>query len=471
MVPDRKGTCLVNATIRHSGSRIEVRADDPTLTGQAGMLAAATLIERLEVVEAIDDAVGPIKERDRGLSAGEFVTSLAECLIGGGDFLSDLDHARADQAGAFLRAVTPPPSTTANSLARRFGDEQIAALQRANAQIVQRGFAGLPRGERRRLHTERPTVDVDSTEIEIYGAAKRASAYNYLGQRAVRALPATWANLGVTLAADLFAGNIDPRSRAIPVIQQALSCLPAGLRRPIVRLDSGFFALPVINTIRDCGADWAVAVPRNRAVWRAIRAVKRGSWRPALDLPGAEIAELDYQPSGWPPCRAMVRRVRYRPDQISTNPRARRRRTIDPDQLALFDTGKHGALYGYSIICTSLRGRPERIEHWFRQRTQIEDRIRDTKLGYALRHLPSGHPHVNHTWAWAAHLALNLTVLLQAIAYPNDQRAHAKRLRRELLCIPGRLTTHARSYTLHLPTGYEHIIDGLRRLDRLRPAA
>jgi len=471
MVPDPKGTCLVNATIRHGGSRIEVRADDSTLTAHAGMLAAATLIERLEVIETIDAAVGPIKERDRGLSAGEFVTSLAECLIAGGDFLADLDHARADEAGAFLRSVVPPPSTTANSLARRFGNEQISALAQANAYVVKRGFAALARRDRRRLTAERPTVDIDSTEIEVYGAAKRASAYNYLGQRAVRALPATWANLGVTLAADLFAGDIDPRSRAIPVIQQALDALPAGLRRPIVRLDSGFFARSVITAIRDAGSDWAVAVPRNRAVWHAIRAVKKGSWRPAVDLPGAEIAELDYRPNGWPPGRAIVRRVRYRPQQISHNPRARRRRTIDPDQLALFDTGRHSALYGYSIILTSLRGRPERIEHWFRQRTQIEDRIRDTKLGYALRHLPSGHPNVNHTWAWAAHLALNLTVLLQAIAYPNEARAHAKRLRRELLCVPGRLTTHARSYTLHLPTGYGHIIEGLRRLDRLRPAA
>ncbi len=435
------------------------------------MLLVSTLIDRLALVDAVDEMVGPIKQRDRGLTAGEFVASLVECLVGGGDFLSDLDHARADEVGAQLRSVEPPPSTTANSLARRFGGEQIAAVEMANAHIVRRGFASLPRAQRRQLQAQRPTIDLDSTEIEVYGAAKRGVAYNYLGQRAMRALPATWANLGVTLAADLFDGATDPRSRAVEVLHRALDALPEGLRRPIVRLDSGFFAEPIITAIRDAGADWAVAVPRNPAVWRAIRAVNKRSWRPALDLPGAHVADLDYQPAGWPPCRAVVRRVRYRPDEISHNPRARRRRTIDPDQLALFDAGNAGVLYSYSIILTNLRGRPDRIEHWFRQRTQIEDRIRDTKLGYALRHLPSGHPNVNQTWAWAAHLALNLSVLLQAIAYPDDQRAHAKRLRREVLHIAGRLTSHARRHVLHLGTDSDHIIRGLRRLDRLRPAA
>jgi len=45
------------------------------------------------------------------------------------------------------------------------------------------------------------------------------------------------------------------------------------------------------------------------------------------------------------------------------------------------------------------------IEAWFRRRTDIEDRIREAKLGAGLRRLPSGRKSVNTAWMWAALLA------------------------------------------------------------------
>jgi hypothetical protein len=49
-----------------------------------------------------------------------------------GDYLSDLDGFRADQAAAALRAVSnPPASTTAATLARRFGPDELAGIQAA----------------------------------------------------------------------------------------------------------------------------------------------------------------------------------------------------------------------------------------------------------------------------------------------------------------------------------------------------
>ena len=45
------------------------------------------------------------------------------------------------------------------------------------------------------------------------------------------------------------------------------------------------------------------------------------------------------------------------------------------------------------------------IEAWFRCRTDIEDRIREAKLGAGLRHLPSASRGVNTVWMWGALLA------------------------------------------------------------------
>ena len=68
------------------------------------------------------------------------------------------------------------------------------------------------------------------------------------------------------------------------------------------------------------------------------------------------------------------------------------------------------------MIITSLEGGPVDIEHWFRERAQVEERLKDSKLGMALRHLPSGHKVVNAVWMWSAFLALNISSVLSAFA-------------------------------------------------------
>lgn len=40
------------------------------------------------------------------------------------------------------------------------------------------------------------------------------------------------------------------------------------------------------------------------------------------------------------------------------------------------------------------------IEAWFRKRALVEERIKDSKLGLALRHLTSGYETVNRAWMW-----------------------------------------------------------------------
>jgi Transposase DDE domain group 1 len=147
----------------------------------------------------------------------------------------------------------------------------------------------------------------------------------------------------------------------------------------------------------------------------------------------------------------VVRRVAIPARQLAADPRSRRRRTIDPQQLRLALAGKLDRVYGYSVILTSLAEDPVTIEAWFRHRADIQDRIRDAKLGFALRHLPSGQLAVNRVWLWAALLALNLSAWTQALALPGSGRAHAKRLRRELVCVPGRVLHHARRTVLRLP--------------------
>ncbi|MGB3441771.1 MAG: hypothetical protein WBA97_23755 [Actinophytocola sp.] len=70
------------------------------------MAAVTELVERLGVVSALDAAVGPIKQRDRGFGAGEVLVGLAAAQMAGEDFLVGLDRQRGDVAG---QVITPVP--------------------------------------------------------------------------------------------------------------------------------------------------------------------------------------------------------------------------------------------------------------------------------------------------------------------------------------------------------------------------
>ena len=74
--------------------RIEVRADDRSLTGHGGLVVIGDLAEKLDLIALIDGEIDqerrarPVKTRRRGASPGELVVSLAECQLVGGAFLT-----------------------------------------------------------------------------------------------------------------------------------------------------------------------------------------------------------------------------------------------------------------------------------------------------------------------------------------------------------------------------------------------
>jgi hypothetical protein len=184
------------------------------------------------------------------------------------------------------------------------------------------------------------------------------------------------------LAADLLAGDTDPRAGVVARCHRALAGLEQaapGHGQVRVRGDIGYFTKDIADAVIAAGCDFAIGANRNPATWRAAA-----------------------------------------------------------------------------------------VESWYRHRTDIEGRIRDANHGAALRHLPSGDPAVNTAWMWGALLAVNLSAWRHELGGLDHGagrgRAHLNRLRREPICIPGRVVRHARRITLRLPAGVTRLAEVLARL-------
>jgi len=179
--------------------RVRIGAPDPSVTRFAGMAAVTELIDRLGMIRLLDAVIGPIKERDRGFTGGQLLVGMACAQLAGEDFLVGLDRYRADAAGQLLAAGPGVCSTTAAGLARRFTDGQWRAVETGLGNIAAAALDILTAvaPQRAALLSETVTIDLDTTDVEVYGRHKREVAFNHQGQRVGRPHVACWSENSV----------------------------------------------------------------------------------------------------------------------------------------------------------------------------------------------------------------------------------------------------------------------------------
>jgi len=440
------------------------------------MAISGELCRQLRVVEVLDAElraarVSPVKQRRRGLSPGEFAVAVAECQLAGAECFDDVDDVRADRAGARLRAVAGTPSApTARQLARRFKLGHIRAIERG----VARAGSELDR-KLGRDPTRPVTFDLDASETKVFGRKKRGTGRSRHGHLAYNSYVVTWANRGRALTSELKGGNQAriTAQESGQMLGRAERLLPAEHGQITVRGDTGFYSLELMLDCRKRKMRFSFSATRTTAMWAKLQEIDEHAWVDAIDMRGAQVAELAFTPKGWryEPLRLIVRRVPITAEEIQAgSPKARRRKTIPPEQLQMVIDGELSSTYGYSFIVTDIPNdemTTAEVEHFHRQRAQIEERFKDVKLGQALRHLPSGKLAANRLWLCCCLLALNLSAFIcdispaaaasgQADEQHTPLRRHAKALRRILFCVPSRIVHTARRTIVRLAEDFPH---------------
>ena len=135
----------VTAVTGRRRGRIVIGESDPSLVRYAGLAVTGELAQRLRLVELVDAELSverrarPVKVRRRGLSPGQLVVALSECQLVGGEFFSDLEEVRADEAGSGLRTVAATP--LAPTVLQRAKDFGVCTVSESSARA--RGWASI----------------------------------------------------------------------------------------------------------------------------------------------------------------------------------------------------------------------------------------------------------------------------------------------------------------------------------------
>ena len=420
---------------------VRVAFDDRRAVSDAGIVLVGTLASRLGI-EALAARFVRLGERVGAANAGRKVMTLIFAMVLGADCIDDCDLLRSGRLSALLGAVAAP--STLGTFLRAFTFGHVRQLDRLLAETLARAWrAGAGPGAGRLV------VDVDSFIGELFGRAKQGAAFGYTRRRGYHPLVATRADTGEVLHIRLRTGSANT-SRGIgrfldELIARVERAGATGVK--LLRADSGFWSKATFATLEKAGWQFSIGVRLQPAVRAAIERIPAHAWQTLENYPPTSIAQIAETTLGGR--RLIVRRVRTLNAQGELLPSW---------ELYPFITNRTEPL--------------ATVEAEHRQHAVVELAIRDLK-DQALAHFPSGIFAANAAWTVIAALAHNLLRWTSVIGLPQTTMRAARTVRRRLLSLPGRLTTSARRWTLHLPARWPWQHDFIRALARIRalPAA
>ncbi len=414
------------------------------ITAHAGLVLVRALSERLGVAELLDRVT--VKQRRRGYTPAQAMLALCETLIAGGECLDDVGLLRSDGAQRTLRGHGLPDPSTLGRFLRRFTHGHIGQLNRCFDELFARVHPLLERA--------RATLDLDSTLVEHHGpvGSRQGARGTYAGKVAWHPLLAFVAETGEWLHGRLRNGRAHASKGAGRFLAECLRRLPARTR-VFVRADWGFYGQDLLALLEAKAVTYAVGAPIYRGLRERVAAIAEGDWQRSSYREGSEVAAFVWQPKTWErPRRFVVRR-----DPVAQG-----------EQLTL-----EGAEWHYWALVTNDAERSaDELECWHREKANVENRIKEAKLGFGLDNLPCHGFHANWAYLLVTLLAYNLLCWLKLLALPERERgSSAKRLRFRFLAVAGTVGRSGRRLVLRLSADYALLADFVRALQRIRGLA
>ena len=411
---------------------VEVRFDEGSLVGDAGLLLAGTVIDRLGL-EAMLDAV--VRPPSAGRGSGAKALSVVASMLVGGSFIDDADRLRAGSTAQVLPFGPVAPSTLGTWL-RSFTFGHLRQFDRANELALSRAWSlgAAPA-------VKEMTLDLDSTVCEVHGRDKQGAAYGHTKTLGYHPLVAVRDDTGEFIHSRMRSGS--SQRGHMRFVSETL----ARMRRlapdaeVTVRADAGFFSYDLLDLIEARNASWSFTIPQNAKVKAAIAAIDDKAWQSIAYTRGgqAQVAETT---------------IKTGPRSRSAEPRelrlvVRRTRLTGP-QAELWPDWRH-----HCLVTNRADLNTETADTYHRAHARVELAIKDLKDN-GLAHCPSGKFFANGAHLACAMLAHNLTRWITRLGHAQHPKhlTVAATAHNRLLSLPERLVNHSGRHILRLPLNW-----------------
>ena len=298
-------------------------------------------------------------------------------------------------------------------------DENLAGLAAINRDLIARAEA--------MDSPQRVVLDMDSTEIPVYGQQEQ-SAYNGHFESSCYHPLLLFNREGDCLAAKLRPGNVhsadDWEELLLPEIerQQKLG------KEVVFRADAAFAKPEIYEALEEREVKYAIRIPANDSLQRDIeelltRPVGRPSNKPLVEFKG-----FLYQAASWKIARRVVAKVEHHPGELF--PRV-------------------------GFIVTNLTLPSRAVVRFYNKRGTAEQWIKEGKQAVKMTRLSCHRFRSNEVRLWLTIIAYNLGNLWRRLVLP--QRIgnwSLTSLQQRLVKTGGRLVKHARYYWLLLAEGH-----------------
>jgi len=293
-------------------------------------------------------------------------------------------------------------------------------------------------------------LDMDSTEDRTYGQ-QAFSFYNaHYDSYMYHPLLVFEGTSGVLLASRLRPGNAMGSRQAIallrPLVRRLRSRFPQ--RSIALRADTAFCTPEVLDYAEYAGVQYAIGFARNqRLLDRVMPLCEKAELLWECNADGGRVrlhTSFSYRARSWSRARRVVAKIERTPEGMNLR-----------------------------FLVTNRRGRAEDIFHWYEQRGQAENFIKELKNDLEADRLSCAQYRANAFRLQLHALAYNLFVLFRRHLLGGTElaRATVATIRLRLLKIGARVTQSARRLWFHLASGWPGRPLFLLVLDRLAALA
>jgi Transposase DDE domain group 1 len=293
------------------------------------------------------------------------------------------------------------------------------------------GLAAINRGLIARVEAmdapQRVVLDIDSTEIPVYGQQEQSAYNGHFASTCYHPL-LLFNREGDCLAVKLRPGNVHGAEQWEKVLLPEIERQQAQGKNVVVRADAAFAKPEVYEALEARGVKYAIRIPSNDILEREVaelltRSVGRPSHKPVV-----RYKSFRYQAASWTTARRVVAKVEWHCGELF--PRV-------------------------GFIVTTLEADGRAVVRFYNKRGTAEQWIREGKQAVKMTRLSCHRFRANEVRLWLTVIAYTLGNLWRRLALPKRIDTWSlTSLQQRLMKTGGRLVKHARYYWLLLAEGH-----------------